>query len=329
EERWTRSIVPAPKPEDDPGYADAKADALRDMEHHYAARRTAGYTDEEWEHHLRAHHGYDDRSIHRNLEAGNRLGDLHAAIHDAGLASHPDHTEPSVPRSEEIASQFGKPVIPSYHNRAVRPENGGAVPRDPMISIIQSEPSHGVLPEDRLSRDRANAYYSMLRQAGIRVKVHGPDDFSFSHAADEDTDEDNSLETGDPGETSQEDSEDPANSLDEGVPDGGEGSPDEEPGGEEAPEEDAGHLPAGIAPKPAIPKGPPNVPQAAGSPSMWPLATATVQESPLPMSQGGQPSPSTRRNVGNPMKLQLPGQDGGEGPDEDGAEDSGKPPKGG
>src|SRR6185437_15313788 len=125
EERWTRSIVPAPKPEDDPGYADAKAHALRDMEHHYAARHIAGYTDEELEHHLRAHHGYDDRSIHRNLEAGNRLGDLHAAIHDAGLASHPDHTEPSVPRSEEIASQFGKPVIPSYHNRAVRPESGG------------------------------------------------------------------------------------------------------------------------------------------------------------------------------------------------------------
>lgn len=143
--------------------------------------------------------------------------------------------------------------------------------------------------------------------AGIRVKVHGPDDFSFSHQND-DEDEANSLETGDPGETEQNDSEDPGNSLDEGGPDGGEGSPDEEPGGEEAPEEDAGHLPTGGAPK-QTPRAP-NVPQRGARPEQWPLATAPVQEGMPPWSQG-RDSPTRKINPAQMMlpAMQQPGQD--------------------
>ncbi len=51
---------------------------------------------EHWAEHLRDDHGHTDESLARILARGERLDDFHAAIHDAGMASHAPHDEPPV-----------------------------------------------------------------------------------------------------------------------------------------------------------------------------------------------------------------------------------------
>lgn len=330
---WKGSTAPSPKKED-PFADEAERDAKRDMnasghgadEYHgwgeLAHTGAASSQDHHYARHLMDAHGYSEADVERVRVHG--LHDMHGVLHQSGLANH-RHEDLAAElaagarrhRDSQVADQFGQPYSRPRVMTTGRPEKGGAAGE---YDHRQTSGAGARLPEDPA---RQHAFYSSrTTEAGVRVRTNGPNDFTFHHVPDDSEDPSNSLDEGDPGEDTGLD-DDLDNGLDErgprkeeapGQPPAGEDT-DEDDGevagpGEEAGNEPPGNLPAGVQP-PAKPSGrPPDVPQHPSvPPETWPLATAPVQERPLPLSQGGKPSPSTRRS--NPVKLELPGAGGG------------------
>jgi hypothetical protein len=193
----------------------------------------------------------------------------------------------------------------------------GAVRDHPEDTAERVSRTHEVTYGEPSDPHKQHAFYSSHpAEAGVRVRTNGPNDFTFHHVPDDAEDPDNSLDEGEPDERPDElDAEQDENGLESGEAPGQPGTDEDDPGQPET-EEDAGekqppgNLPAGVQPPSSSPKRPPMVPQSGDMPAeTWPLATAPVQERPLPLSQGGKPSPSTKRS--NPVKLQLPGAGGG------------------
>ena len=159
-------------------------------------------SDSDWADHLRQQHGYTDEGIARILGRGNSPSHLHAGLHDAGLAGH---THPAVTYSDPF------PAMPHMTG-----EEGLRDP-DPEAAVYDSRPPRLIdpttWPEDVRRR------YLSARQAGVRVKVHGPDDFTLHQAPDEHDNNANDLNVPDDG-TDQDaaDTESDKNSLDFGNP---------------------------------------------------------------------------------------------------------------
>lgn len=360
---WKGSTRQLPK-EQDPFEGEAMRDAMRDMhaaghgadEYHgwgdlarEHAHTAAASPDHHYARHLMDAHGYSAADVERVRAHG--LHDMHGVLHESGLADH-THSDLSgelaagsrAHHDSQAADQFGRPLSHPMMRAQTRPEKGGAVRES---DYDQLSTTHVQAPEDAITDPaKLHAYYSSRAEAGVRVRTNGPNDFTFHHVPDDSEDPSNSLDDGDPDEDSPLDREQDENGLENGEPrdeDTGEtgaeapagglpGKDEATPGDGQEPQVDGaggeelpGNLPAGVQPPSSPSKRPPNVPQHPSvPPETWPLATAPVQERPLPLSQGGKPSPSTKRS--NPVKLELPGA--GDGAEVDGEKPGGddKPP---
>jgi hypothetical protein len=289
DEKWTRSKIPLPKAEDDPHSADAKADAMRDMKDNDP------------------YHGWGDMAREHAMQAALRvLSDAGPDFEAEQGWAAPHHAEPRHMRARELGGG----------------SQPGTVRDHPEDTADRVSRTHEVTYREPSDPHKQHAFYSSrTTEAGVRVRTNGPNDFTFHHVPDDAEDPSNSLDEGEPDERPDElDAEQDENGLESGEAPGQ--PPAEEDTGEDAGLEDdpgeqqpPGNLPAGVQPPTAPSKRPPMVPQSGNMPAeTWPLATAPVQERPLPLSQGGKPSPSTKRS--NPVKLQLPGA--GDGSEVDG-----------
>jgi hypothetical protein len=348
-ERWKNSIKQVPE-ENDPNADEAMRDAKRDMHddpYHgwgeLAHTGSAHNPDHHYELHLINDHGYSPADIDRIRNHG--LHDMHGTLHQMGL---PNHQHADLPgelaagwrqhEQEQTADRFGLRPTRQYLRSQTGPQRGGSAGHFP----DETRDTNPQLPDDPA---KLNAFWSsrQAEAASIRVRQHGDNDYEFTFGKDEAQDPANSLDEGEPEGGQEPEAEDEANSLEHGEPGENAGEQSGTPeNASEQPETDQdtsgavgseppGNLPAGVTPPKTPSKRAPLVPQSGGgTPESWPLATAPIQEGLLPLSEGRQPSPTTRRNVGNPVKLQLPGAgDGAEvdgekpGADEDGGD---KPP---
>jgi hypothetical protein len=332
---WKGSTRQLPR-EQDPFADEAEQDAKRDMDEYHgwgelAHTGAAASPDHHYARHLMDAHGYSEADVARVAVHG--LHDMHGVLHQSGLANH-RHADLAGELANgahrhqvsQVADQFGKPISGPVMKTKTRPELGG---HSGEFDTDQLSTTHVQRPEDVYDPAKLHAYYSSRAEAGVRVRTNGPNDFTFHHVPDDAEDPDNSLEDGDPGDEAL-DQEQNENGLENGEPgeEAGEtgaeapagglpGKDETTPGDSPEPQVDGadgeelpGNLPAGVQPPSSPSKRPPSVPQSGNMPAeTWPLATAPVQERPLPLSQGGKPSPSTKRS--NPVKLQLPGAGGG------------------
>jgi hypothetical protein len=107
-------------------------------------------SDRQWEMHLRKDHGWGDANFANVARRGDRLGDMHEALHSAGLANHQHAGGPEQALQEAheqtLRNMFGRDITengprmlkPEGYPLAA-PERGGASGDDPMIGIIRSK----------------------------------------------------------------------------------------------------------------------------------------------------------------------------------------------
>jgi hypothetical protein len=124
--------------------------------------------------HLVNGHGWSHGNVDRTLARGNRLSDMHQALHDSGMVNHSHGGED--PRHEhELAHRFG-PDMPAQQWRG-DPRRGGTPLEDPWDAITHSrpyEPDPGSLPLAKWSArviDRRG--YARLLSGGLGSAGHG------------------------------------------------------------------------------------------------------------------------------------------------------------
>ena len=99
----------------------------------------------DWSGHLRHEHGYSYSDVARIMSSGNRPSDMHAAIHDAGLASHSHDEAPQA--GPDLTPRFGPDLGEMMHGapasdwKHARPERGGSAPADVGKAFDHSEPA--------------------------------------------------------------------------------------------------------------------------------------------------------------------------------------------
>lgn len=107
-----------------------------------------------WEYHLRAQHGWGDAQVGSTRNRGDRLSDMHEALHDAGLANHEHGAgtqqgeenrrafDRHMRQQHEVENRFGKPVPDMPHQFPLSfPGRGGRPADDPLSSIMHSRPT--------------------------------------------------------------------------------------------------------------------------------------------------------------------------------------------
>lgn len=266
----------------------------------------------DWEAHLRGGHGWGDSEIGRTLGRGDRLGDMHAALHSAGMADH-QHDPHAEAREEAVRDRFGSDLRDIGPNMTsadgypfARPENGGSAAYLTPDDILGSRemrpppPEHWRQKDIDVFRRRMNALNVHVRIDGKELK-HEHDDTDNSLDNGEDKKQDAAPGKNSPGTASSQ--ADDADSLDT--------SGDVPPVADD-PDEDQGF--------------PPDHPMA--DPGNWPTAGADVNERSRAYTQG---SDDGKANRGAPLAGSPPGsgdQDDGDDDADDAGDDSGKPPFG-
>jgi hypothetical protein len=224
--------------------------------HHTAA------SEGDWAEHLRRRHGYDEAGIDRILGRGDRVSDIHQGIHDAGMARHDHELDP-----------LGED---SFLPR--RPDPGGRAASDPEAVIRGTTPVKPVDPAtwDPMTRRRKLS----SRTAGVRVKYHGPDDFSLHDDPGDHDSPDNDLDVPlDDSVGEEADTEQDKNSLDYGDP---QVSPPEQ---RDKTSDMAPGSPAGGDQAPGLDTEP-GAAQQELPPTAWPMTQAPVQQGGPAYTQG-------------------------------------------
>lgn len=106
-------------------------------------------SDRQWELHLRRDHGWDDASFQRQRQQGNQLRDMHAALHEAGLANHkhpggPEQAKDEI-RAREVTDRFGpESGMPPAWRALTTDRRGGSSRTDPYDRLVSAEPAKAI-----------------------------------------------------------------------------------------------------------------------------------------------------------------------------------------
>ncbi|MGN6635311.1 MAG: hypothetical protein ACTHJ6_07590, partial [Oryzihumus sp.] len=287
----------------------------RGMPLHTLSSQHTAASEHDWLAHLLQRHGYTAEHLQDLIDKGTKPSHFHEALHEAGLADGHEHQV-----------TYGTPFPP------VPPESGGIAGGDPGEAIAGSKPGHVKDPET-WSHEQRKRYLS-AREAGVRVQVHGPDDFTLHQAPDEHDDPDNDLDTPTGKDKAPKaHTEDDANSLDSG--DAQAMAPADQDDSLDAPEASPGDQPGtvpadGAAPEPNAALTGPDAETEGGRalpPTAWPMTQAPVQQGGPAYTQGTHdqhgrvfppppPAPAPTGEDGSPIGEEgegEPGEEGGDG----------------
>ena len=281
---------------------------------HTLSSQRLAVSEHDWLAHLIQRHGYTPEHLQDLIDKGTKPSHFHEALHEAGLADGHMH---------EVS--YGTPFPP------VPPESGGIQGGDPGDAIASSKPGH--VKDPATWSDQQRRRYLSAREAGVRVQVHGPNDFSLHQAPDEHGDPDNDLDTPTGKDKAPKaDTEDDANSLD--AADVQAMAPADQDDSLDAPEAGPGDQPGtvpadGAAPEPNASLTGPDAETEGGRalpPTAWPMTQAPVQQGGPAYTQGTHdqhgrvfppppPAPAPTGEDGSPIGEdgEEPGEEGGGG----------------
>jgi hypothetical protein len=190
--KWRRAR-PYPMEESDAKLDDLAAQHGWSMASLQAEAGTYDYASEHrWEDHMIGRHGWTPDMARETFQRGNRISDMHDALHEAGMADHSHYTDDDFRderrHEEEVSSRFGVPLPDMSRSTHGQPQRGGYLPvhGDPGRALTHSDPVHARDPEDWSYAERAR-FYSSLQAEALNKKradaVYGQLSEDFPHDA--------------------------------------------------------------------------------------------------------------------------------------------------